>query len=113
MNVRLRSLLALKFNSKITKINSKTTNKTIDLSILFYKVTIADKGATLMAGAFVGNNSLYGTVIVYDCETKNVIGNYRVEVDKNYGGYSAFYDLEDKMSEEFTTQVLQQVPVAE
>src|SRR3972149_10908673 len=64
MNVRLRSLLALKFNSKITKINSKKTNKTIDLSILFYKVTIADRGATLMAGVFVGNNSLYGKVIV-------------------------------------------------
>lgn len=110
---KLKSLLEQKFKSKISEINSKTTNKTIYISIDVDKVNIANKGATLMAGAFVGNNSLHGIVMIYDFETNNVIGKYRVEADKNYGGYSAFFDLEDKMSEEFTTQVLQQVTVAE
>jgi hypothetical protein len=104
---KLKNLLEQKFKSKITEINGKTTNKTIYFSIEIDKVDIANKGATLLAGAFVGNNSLHGTVVVYDFETNNVTGKYRVEADKNYGGYSAFFDLEDKISEEFTMQVLQ------
>lgn len=102
-----------KFKSKIAELNGKATNKTIYFSIEIDKLKIADKGSTLFAGAFVGNNSLHGTVMVYDFETNDAIGKYRVEADKNYGGYSAFFDLEDKMSEEFTEQVLRQVAETE
>ena len=113
MSDKLKSLIEQKFKSKIIEVDEKATNDIISLSIEIDKVKIADKGATLLAGAFVGKNSLHGTVVIYDFKKNNVIDEYRVEVDKNYGGFSAFLNLEEKISEEFTNQVLHRVVEAE
>jgi len=110
---KLKNLLDEKFTRKISEINRGRSNKNIYLTIEIDKVDIADKGATLLAGAFVGNNSLHGSVTIFDYETKNSIGKYRIEADRNYGGYSAFFDLEDKITEEFATQVLNQLSSSE
>ncbi len=110
---RLKRSLEKRFESKINEINDKTADKVIYLAIEINEVNIANKVAAAIAGAFAGNNSLHGTVVAYDFETNKIIARYRVEIDKNYGGYSTFFDLESDMSEEFTNQVLQQVAIIE
>lgn len=106
---KLKNILNQKFAAKISEINKNKPNKFVYFSVEINKVNIASKGATLLAGAFVGNNSLHGSVTIFDFETNSIIGEYRIEADRNYGGYSAFFDLEDKIAEEFSTQVLRQL----
>lgn len=89
--------------------NSVSSSQRISINVHVSQVKIANAGSTLMLGALVGNNELNGFVIVHDYETNKIISSYAIEVDKNYGGYSAFFDLEEKMAEEFADQILKQI----
>jgi hypothetical protein len=106
---KLISQINFQLKEKIDKMNATNGTKKISINVHVSQVKIANVGSTLMLGAFVGNNELNGFVIVHDYETNKIISSYAIEVDKNYGGYSAFFDLERKMAEEFADQILKQI----
>ncbi|MDO9581496.1 MAG: hypothetical protein Q7J24_00090 [Desulfomicrobium sp.] len=106
---KLISQINFQLKEKIDKMNANGGTQKISINVHVSQVKIANVGSTLMLGAFVGNNELNGFVIVHDYETNKIISSYAIEVDKNYGGYSAFFDLEQKMAEEFADQILRQI----
>jgi hypothetical protein len=106
---KLISQINFQLKEKIEKMNVDNYSQKISITVHVSEVKIARVGSTLMLGAFVGNNELNGFIVVHDYETNKIISSYAIEVDKNYGGYSAFFDLEEKMAEEFADQILKQI----
>ena len=106
----LMSLVHQKMKEKVGLLKKyNASDRKIDLNIQLSVAKIANKTATFFAGAFVGNNELNGFVIIHDHETNNIIGSFYVEVDRNYGGYSTFVNLEEAMAEEFANQIMNQI----
>ena len=110
VSVDLMNKIHQKMKEKIDIANSDSGNqRKINLNIQITSAKIANKTATFFAGAFVGNNELNGFIIIHDHETNNIIGSFSVEIDRNYGGYSAFVNLEEAMADEFANQILHQI----
>jgi len=106
---KLKACFEQKVKTEIVKLNAPTAINKVKLKFDIEKVVIANKGATLLVGALAGKNELHGTLTVLNFEDSVEIGKYKILVDRNYGGYSAFFDLEDKVAQEFVSQAFAQI----
>jgi len=115
--IKLRSALDAKMTASIAAAQQPKSGPPIYLSIEIDKAQIADRALSTgvgivispVLGSVVGGNSLHGTVTAHDAETNKVVGKFRVDIDKNWGGASAFVNLEEEMAEMFVTKTMQAI----
>lgn len=113
--IKLRSALDAKMTAGIPSAPPVKSGPPIYLRIEIDKAQIADRALSTgvgmvispVLGSVVGGNSLHGTVTAHDAETNKVVGKFRVDIDKNWGGASAFVNLEEEMAEVFVTRTMQ------
>lgn len=102
----LKKILDERLLAGISEINSKIQIQSVNILIEIDSICIANKAATILAGIFVGDNIMHGTMSISDSETNKMIGNYTIQVELNYAGYSAFVDLEYRIAEKFVLQAM-------
>jgi uncharacterized membrane protein len=101
----LKEILKQKVTTKISEINKTGASKTVSLVVQVDRVEIAHKGRAAALGRGGAQNVMAGSVTILDFETKNVLGKYGITAEKNYAAVSFAVDLEERIAEEFTSQI--------